>query len=103
MNTVTKLPVLRGKHARNTQNAHMLDELTAARACLEALVREGYTVLRIEVESARPVLWVQACAHCDKLAGAWYRLESGPLGRTYTWQANVLGCRVQWVTDGEVA
>lgn len=97
------LPVLRGQAARNVQNVHMCDQLSAAQACLEALVRAGYTVLRIEVEGARPVLWVQACAHCEKLAGAWYRIEGGPLARTYTWQANVLGCRVQWVTDGGAA
>lgn len=94
---------IKSRAARNAQNAHMLEGMASVGACLDALVRDGYTVLRIDLEYARPVLWVQACPHCDKLAGAWYRIEGGPAGRTYTWQANVLGCRVQWLTDREAA
>ncbi|WP_275100112.1 hypothetical protein [Sedimenticola hydrogenitrophicus] len=101
MNAITELPIVRGLHARNAQNAHMQAKLADAGACLEALIRHGYTVLRIELEGAKPVVWIQGCAQCDKLIGAWYRIEGTHQGRRYTWQAPVLACRVQWQTQGE--
>lgn len=103
MNAVTELPIVKGLHARNAQNEHMKAKLDEATACLKALIRHGYTVLRIELEGPRPVVWIQGCTQCDKLIGSWYRIEGTPQGRRYTWQANVLGSRVQWQTQGEHA
>ncbi|RMG56329.1 MAG: hypothetical protein D6717_06845 [Gammaproteobacteria bacterium] len=87
---------IHGHQARRTQNGHMLVEMANARACLEALVRDGFTVLRVEIGSAQPVVWIQGCPRCSRLDGAWYRIEGGPRGRVYTWQASCCGCRVQW-------
>lgn len=92
------IQTIKDEMSRNAQNDHILGVIKSAGECINTLVSNGYTVLKVEIKDTRPVVWIQACSHCEKLLGAWYRIEGGPQGRRYTWQAPLLGCRVQWQT-----
>lgn len=92
--------LIHSERARNAQNAHVQMEMGAAMACVEELARDGFTVLRVEVEGGRPVIWIQACGRCSRLGGSWYRRAHTGGGLEFTWQAEVGGCRVQWKTKG---
>lgn len=89
---------LRGREARNAQNDHILAVQVTARQGVAALVREGFTVLRIELEGAKPLVVIQACPRCERLGGSWHRREHGAEGCLFHWQADAHGCRVQWLT-----
>ena len=77
-------------------NKSVLDGMTVAYRCALRLAEMGFTITSIAIESGKPVIWVQPCKRCERLAGGWYRREPGPLGPRYTMQATVDGCRVQW-------
>jgi len=82
--------------AGNAQNAHILESAQIAERCARDLTRMGFTVLGLEIGSAKPVIWVQDSQRCLRLPGAWFRRSSSSAGTTYTWQAEVGGCHVQW-------
>jgi len=83
-------------HACNAPNGHILESIEIAEGCARYLTRIGFTVLGLEIGSAKPVIWVQYSALCLRLHGAWYRRSSSSAGTVYTWMVEVSGCHVQW-------
>ena len=85
----------------NVQNAHIMAGALDAELAIDRLVALGFTVLRVEIEGLRPVIWIQACRRCRELGGAWYRRESSSAGVEFTWQAALCGCQIRWKTKGD--
>lgn len=95
------LPAVNQSVAGVAQNTHILDQLDSAWAAVDALVRDGFTVLSVVINGRQPVICIQACARCDLLNGKWFRVEPARDGNLVSWQATILGAQVQWRSGGE--
>lgn len=78
------------------QNVHMLNALALVRCCVGRLVREGFTVISINIEQRKPVIWIQCCARCDELKGAAMISRPAAFGTENIMVALLDGCQVQW-------
>lgn len=78
------------------QNVHMLNALALVRCCVGRLVREGFTVISVNIEQRKPVLWIQRCARCDDLNGAAMISRRDAVGAESIMVAPLDGCQVQW-------
>ena len=97
MSTPTTHP--RQRHASNEQNEHIQKNLSAAHRAVSQIVQDGFTVLRVEVEGAEPVIWIQVHPRCSRLHGHRFKIEGGA-ECLYTWRAALETgrdrCWVQW-------
>lgn len=78
------------------QNLHVLNMLALARVCVAELVREGFTVLSVNVEHHRPVIWIQNCVRCGDLESAAMIRRRDAFGIESIMAAPLDGCQVQW-------
>ena len=85
-------------------NDIMLDRLTHVKRAVVTLKRDGYSVIGMDMEHARPVLKIQNCARCQKLIDAgravFYRWQTVDGVREKIAQFELEGCKVIWTERG---
>lgn len=73
---------------------------------LEWLLSEGFEVtsINVDVERRCPVIAIKTIGKCGWLKaeyhGAPYIIAPGRCGRSITYRAHLMGCRVQWIEGG---
>ncbi len=84
-------------HHQSAQNTHVLGNLKAATNAVKQLINDGYTVLDINLNRAKPVIQIQLCGQTAKLEGVYHRRGSDRLGY-YRTLASVKydGCQIEW-------
>lgn len=84
-------------NALNQMNIIMNSGLSRAMGCLYHLADQGCTVTRVEVERARPVLWVDQPPPSPFIRGALRRREVIGGEQIMVRVASVMDCHVQWI------
>lgn len=85
---------------RNASAIHMLRSLRAANDTVMELAARGFTVLRVDVNGARPVIEVAYSRRCESLCGAAYIYRNVATGNERVMTAAVKHCRVVWTVRG---
>lgn len=83
-----------------SNNQIMIERLVHANAAVSKLTIMGITVLEINIEDRRPVIWVQNSVRCTQLNGATMITRVGPVGREKVMVAPLDKCQVQWMVRG---
>lgn len=84
----------------SSNNKIMIERLIHANAAVSKLASMGITVLEINIEDRRPVVWVQNSVRCTQLNGATMITRIGPVGREQIMVAPLDKCQVQWLVRG---
>lgn len=75
--------------------------ISLARACVKQLAKDGYRPTHLEVrQGVMPIVWIEhrvGCARLKREGAGIYKTEGFAGFRMLTWQADRLGCRVQWI------
>lgn len=97
-------PVMNAAPAFKNINDIMLDRLTQVKRAVVALKRDGYSVIGMDMEHARPVLKIQNCALCQKLIdegrAVFYHWQTVDGARERIAQFGLEGCKVIWIERG---
>jgi hypothetical protein len=85
-----------------TRESALDHALAKVRACIAHLETNGHVPTHIEAGrgGTMPIVWIEPRAGVARLkrqGAAHYRHEGFPGGKSYTWQAEIHGCRVQWI------
>jgi hypothetical protein len=73
---------------------------------VEWLITEGFEIIGVNVDAERrcPVISIKTIGKCNWLRknydGAPYTIQPGRYGRTTTYRAPVMGCKVEWTEGG---
>jgi hypothetical protein len=84
-----------------SQNSRIILGMWKAHTAVQCLRQHGITVLKVEVEHTRPILWVQPSERCVVLEAEEMHIRSGTSRPQRVMLAKVGGCRVQWPVRGD--
>lgn len=90
----------RGDYVPRTNNQIIIERLFHADVAVKKLASMGLTVLGINIEDRRPIIWVQNSKACSQLNGGVMVTRVGPLGREQVMVAPLDKCQVQWMVRG---
>lgn len=80
----------------DAQNTHVRASLDRVQRCADALMRDGFTVLGIEIKNRNPIIWIQPSARCARLSGEMMIRSCNIRGHEHVMVALIEGCQAQW-------